>query len=469
MTDTPQIAAVLGGHVYNARGSIAITTIREKERNAILQAVCVCCGRVFNFGSTMGKYASYTAGFKLKAVEYALEHGNRAASRHFGVGETSIRYWKDQEEKLKATKKTRRAFRGAKTGKYPNVEEQLVRHIRELRQDGCAVSLDIVQTEARRIARAQGIEAKEFKASSGWTTRFMRRHGLALRRRTTLCQRLPAAYEDKVVDFHRFVIKLRQQKDFILSQIGNADQTPLCFDMPRNTTVEEKGARSVIVRTSGADKQRCTVMLAVTADGRKLPPYVIFKRKTLPKAKFPQGIYVRVQEKGWMSAELMVDWVKTVWGRRPGGLLLPSMLVLDSFRGHLVDRVRNELKELRTDLAVIPGGLTSILQPLDVSLNKPFKDNVRRLYTTWMAGGQHQLTPGGKIKRPPVEMLCAWIVEAWQAISDEVVRKSFKKTGISNALDASEDDMLWGADDSDTENESLLGEDECVISDSDSE
>lgn len=85
-----------------------------------------------------------------------------------------------------------------------------------------------------------------------------------------------------------------------------------------------------------------------------------------------------------------------------------------------------------------------------------------------MAGG-HQLTPGGKIKRPPVEMLCAWIVEAWQAISDEVVRKSFKKTGISNALDASEDDMLWGADDSDTENESPLGEDECVISDSDSE
>ncbi|KAH8028036.1 hypothetical protein HPB51_012622 [Rhipicephalus microplus] len=154
----------------------------------------------------MGKYTSYTAGFKLKAGQYALEHGNRAASRHFGVGETSIRYWRDQEKKLKVTKKTRRAFRGAKTGRYPNVEKQLVRHMRELRQDGCAVSLDIVQTEARRIARAQGIKAKEFKASSGWTTRFMWRHGLALRRRTTLCQRLPAAHEDKVADFHSFVV-----------------------------------------------------------------------------------------------------------------------------------------------------------------------------------------------------------------------------------------------------------------------
>lgn len=98
-----------------------------------------------------------------------------------------------------------------------------------------------------------------------------------------------------------------------------------------------------------------------------------------------------------MSAELMVDWIKTVWGRRPGGLLYPAMLVLDSFRGHLVEAVREKLKEFRMDIAVIPGGLTSVLQPLDMSLNKPFKDNVRRLYTNWMAAGQHQLTPGGKI------------------------------------------------------------------------
>lgn len=37
----------------------------------------------------------------------------------------------------------------------------------------------------------------------------------------------------------RFVIRLRQEKNFILSQIGNADQTSLCLDMPRNTTCTE--------------------------------------------------------------------------------------------------------------------------------------------------------------------------------------------------------------------------------------
>lgn len=38
------------------------------------------------------------------------------------------------------------------------------------------------------------------------------------------------------------------------------------------------------------------------------------------------------------------------------------------------------------ELAVIPGGLTSTLQPLKAPpLNKPFKGNVRRLYTEWIA------------------------------------------------------------------------------------
>lgn len=261
-----------------------------------------------------------------------------------------------------------------------------------------------------------------------------------------MCQRLPSAHEDKIVDFHRFVIRIREEKNFLLSQIGNADQTPLNFDMPSSTTVEQKGVRSVHIRTTGAEKQRCTVMLAVTADGRKLPPFVIFKRKTLPKAKFPPGIHVRVQEKGWMTADLMVDWVKTVWGRRPRALLYPSLLVVDSFRGHLVDSVRTKLKELRTDLAVIPGGLTSMLQPLDVSLNKPFKDNVRRLYAEWMAEGDHAMTPGGKIKKPSVELLCAWVMEAWAMISPEIIVRSFKKTGISNALDGTEDDVVHDGD-----------------------
>ncbi|KAH7946173.1 hypothetical protein HPB49_020990 [Dermacentor silvarum] len=42
-----------------------------------------------------------------------------------------------------------------------------------------------------------------------------------------------------------------------------------------------------------------------------------------------------------MSGELVVGWLKTVWQNRPGGLLRRiTLLVVDSFRGHLTDRVK---------------------------------------------------------------------------------------------------------------------------------
>jgi hypothetical protein len=96
-------------------------------------------------------------------------------------------------------------------------------------------------------------------------------------------------------------------------------------------------------------------MLAVTANGGKLPPYVIFKRKTLPKEKFPPGIHVQVQEKGWMDQDLVKDWVDKVWDRRPSALRRQkAMLVLDSFQGHLNEDAK-KLQRGRTDVVVIRG------------------------------------------------------------------------------------------------------------------
>jgi len=113
-----------------------------------------------------------------------------------------------------------------------------------------------------------------------------------------------------------------------------------------------------------------------------------------------------VQEKGWMDAALVCNWICTVWDRRPVALLwLPSLLAWDSFHGHLGDDTKRILKKMKTDLAVIPGGLMSALQVLDVSVNKPFKD-VRTLCTQWMAEGGHEMTPTGKIRRPSTEMMC---------------------------------------------------------------
>jgi hypothetical protein len=83
----------------------------------------------------------------------------------------------------------------------------------------------------------------------------------------------------------------------------------------------------------------------------------------------------------------------------------PSLFVWDSFHGHLGDDTKRTPKEMKTHLTVIPGGLTSVLQMLDVSVNKPFRDNIRKLYTQWMTEGRHEMMPTGKIRRPSTEMM----------------------------------------------------------------
>lgn len=76
-----------------------------------------------------------------------------------------------------------------------------------------------------------------------------------------------------------------------------------------------------------------------------------------------------------------------------------SMLVLDSYRGHVTENIKAALEKSRTDLVIIPAGLTSILQPTDVEDNKPFKHKLKQMYEDYMATTQHQFTPDGQIKK----------------------------------------------------------------------
>ena len=85
------------------------------------------------------------------------------------------------------------------------------------------------------------------------------------------------------------------------------------FDMPSARTVNAKGAKTVLVNTTGHEKSRFTVVLACLADGTKLKPMVIFKRKTLPKENFPPGVLVHCHPKGWMDEAGMKLWVEKVW------------------------------------------------------------------------------------------------------------------------------------------------------------
>ena len=143
-----------------------------------------------------------------------------------------------------------------------------------------------------------------FVASAGWCTRFMNRYRLVLRQKTKIAQKLPADLEAKIDLFHKFVIKMCRLHGYDLNEIGNMVETPMTLDLPGNRTVHPSGAKTVLIKTTGHVKTHFTVVLACMADGTKLKPTVIFKRKTLPKGvKFPAGVLVRSYVKGWMDED----------------------------------------------------------------------------------------------------------------------------------------------------------------------
>jgi hypothetical protein len=99
-----------------------------------------------------------------------------------------------------------------------------------------------------------------------------------------------------------------------------------------------------------------------------------------------------------------------------------------------------------TDLALIPRGLKSVLQPPDLSVKNLFKNNVRKLYMECMAEDGHELTLTGKIRRPSNETMSEWIAQVWNMVLRKIITKGFLKTGITNCLNRSEDEMLWVED-----------------------
>ena len=82
----------------------------------------------------------------------------------------------------------------------------------------------------------------------------------------------------------------------------------MCCDFPGNRTANLKSENNILVKIIRQEKINFTVVLSCLADDSKLPPLVIFKRKTLPKtATFPSGVLVRCNEKSWMKENLVIN------------------------------------------------------------------------------------------------------------------------------------------------------------------
>jgi hypothetical protein len=176
------------------------------------------------------KKASRAGKLKLKVIQYADKNEKQATARIFDVDLKCVHPWYNQKEALLKAMKDKHALWGKKCT-YPKVEETLFWYVTGIRRLGYSISTEVIQIEAIKIARSRNIPVQEFKGSYSWSHCFILRHGHLIMRRTTISQKLPEEYANKIMSFHRYMIAVRKMNSILLSHIGNVNQTPMWFYM----------------------------------------------------------------------------------------------------------------------------------------------------------------------------------------------------------------------------------------------
>lgn len=394
-----------------------------------------------------GHYRTYSLHYKMAVLEevYTGERPICTVADKYNIPRSTILSWESQlRGKNKECPASVRGIHlrsgsGRKLSYPPEIDDELCEWILIRRDAHLPVGRELIKTKAKQLVIPHNTQ---FVASSGWLEKFLIRHGMSLRCRTSISQKLPAQLEHKLECFMNEIRVLRTINDYTNDLIINMDETPMYFDMVPERTVSKKGVKEVRVRSSGGEKKRLTVVLTCTGNGKMLPALAIFKGKRKLKFKSPANVCVAVQAKGWMDTELMMRWLK--------GIVLPytqkrkALLVIDSFSAHESTEFIEEARKNNVHVAIIPGGCTSKIQPLDVCLNKPFKSILRRKWLEYIESVVEEDRNPTKLPSPSKETCCDWIMDGLQYFEEKerMVEQSFKVCGITNALNGSENSLI---------------------------
>ncbi|CAG9314904.1 unnamed protein product [Blepharisma stoltei] len=175
-----------------------------------------------------------------------------------------------------------------------------------------------------------------------------------------------------------------------------------------------------------------TVMLMIRADGeKKMPALLIFQEKNgqIPnlvreRLNIPENVIIKSNKSGYISDQILNDYLRTILRREN------QLLIYDQAGSHKTIMISNAISDLDATKIVIPGGCTKYLQPLDALVIANFKSKTtdfRIKFQTEQIERRSKRT--GNLKALDRQQLINIASKAWDAVSPQLVRKSFELTG----------------------------------------
>ena len=135
---------------------------------------------------------------------------------------------------------------------------------------------------------------------------------------------------------------------------------------------------------------------------------------------------------GWMTEEILLKWFTKLWSTVKLSDSVQPVLIFDHCPVHKKKIIFATIERKGAKYFLIPPGCTGYLQPLDVSINKPFKDKIRAMYKDWVQDeslSSNNVTKQSNIKTPSNDLMIDWVLKSLAEINASMIKKSFKTCG----------------------------------------
>jgi hypothetical protein len=232
----------------------------------------------------------------------------------------------------------------------------------------------------------------------------------------------PRSSREQKIQRKRIIWKmtLLVSKMILMKQYWITDQIMYTIVMKLQLLVSTIFKRSLNVFTDGDVKKNITVIPTTSASGKKLPLVAINKSKTdryKKKMKIPKNIVSFHSNNGWTNTGVMLRYldevIKPVLSPKGGAL------VLDEYPAHFTEPVIDKANQMKLRLIKVPGGETSRLQPLDISVMGPMCRIRQRIYTE-----NKILHPD---RKDDIESAIERANKAYEQIDAETIKKGWKQ------------------------------------------
>lgn len=129
-------------------------------------------------------------------------------------------------------------------------------------------------------------------------------------------------------------------------------------------------------RIMNHSKTSNSIMLAGSANGTFLPPYKVYKAKTISNSwrmNGPKGSRYASSKSGWFDSYALDDWIRSI--AIPYLRKLPGRKIFigDNLSSHISTDAIKLCQEYNISFVFLPANSTHLTQPLDVAFFKTFK------------------------------------------------------------------------------------------------